>query len=122
MQCSLSVMCVRAAGSPRCSGFTFSQIGGMMWAMANVRLIKHEAVPKCGSFEVRFPDRRPSQYFYWEDLPGRRLRQDMLTSDVALEQAKALARAEQARLSAHRGDALKEFADRKRSKEKRSDN
>jgi hypothetical protein len=21
-----------------------------------VRLIKHEAVPKCGSFEVRFPD------------------------------------------------------------------
>jgi hypothetical protein len=66
--------------------------------MANVRLIKHEVVPKCGSFEVRFPDGRPSQYFYWEDLPGRRLRQDMLTSDVALEQAKALARSERERL------------------------
>ena len=60
--------------------------------MANVRLIKHEAVPKCGSFEVRFSDGRPSQYFYWEDLPGRRLRSDLVASDVALEQAKALAR------------------------------
>jgi len=28
--------------------------------MAKVRLIKHEAVPKCGSFEVRFADGRPS--------------------------------------------------------------
>ena len=58
------------------------------------RIIKHEAVPKCGGFEVRFPDGRPSQYFYWDDLPNRRLRPDPLTSDVALEQAKALARAE----------------------------
>jgi hypothetical protein len=24
-----------------------------------IRLIKHEAVPGCGSFEVRFPDDRP---------------------------------------------------------------
>ena len=24
--------------------------------MANVRLIKHEVVPKCGSYEVRFMD------------------------------------------------------------------
>jgi hypothetical protein len=23
--------------------------------MADIRIIKHEAVPKCGSFEVRFP-------------------------------------------------------------------
>ena len=61
MQCSLSVMCVRAAGSPRCSGFTFSQIGGMMWAMANVRMIKHEVIPDCESFEVRYPDGRPPQ-------------------------------------------------------------
>ena len=58
------------------------------------RIIKHEAVPKCGGFEVRFPDGRPSQYFYWDDLPNRRLRPDLLTSDVALEQTKALARAE----------------------------
>ena len=61
------------------------------------RFTKHEAVPKCGSFEVRFPDGRPSQYFYWEDLPGRRLRPDLVTSDVALEQAKAFARAERDR-------------------------
>jgi hypothetical protein len=25
---------------------------------------KHEVVPNCDSFEVRFPDDRPSQYFY----------------------------------------------------------
>ena len=62
--------------------------------MADIRIIKHEAVPKCGSFEVRFSDGRPSQFFYWEDLPGRRLRPDLLTSDVALERAKTLARAE----------------------------
>jgi hypothetical protein len=36
--------------------------------MAAIRLIKHEAVPNCGSFEVRFPDGRPSRYFYWDDL------------------------------------------------------
>ena len=65
--------------------------------MANVLLIKHEAVPKCGSFEVRFPDGQPSTYFYWDDLPARRLRPDLLTSAVALEQAKALARAERDR-------------------------
>ena len=43
------------------------------WGMPSVRLIKHEAVPHCGSFEIRFPDDRPSKYVYWDDLPGRRL-------------------------------------------------
>jgi hypothetical protein len=62
--------------------------------MADIRIIKHEAVSKCGSFEVRFSEGRPSPYFYWEDLPGRRLRSDLVASDVALEQAKALAGAE----------------------------
>jgi hypothetical protein len=38
--------------------------------MTQVRLIKHEAVPKCGSYEVRFADGRPSRYFYWDDIPG----------------------------------------------------
>ena len=42
----------------------------------------------------------PSKYFYWEDDPGRRLRPDQVTSDVALEQAKAFARAEQDKLDA----------------------
>jgi hypothetical protein len=69
--------------------------------MANVRLIKHEAVPKCGSFEVRFPDGRPSHFFYWDNLPSRRLRPDLLTGEAALDRAKALARAERDRLSSH---------------------
>ena len=58
-----------------------------------VRIIKHEAVPRCGSFEVRYPDDRPSVYFYWDDLPSRRLRPETLDRETALEQAKGLARA-----------------------------
>lgn len=60
--------------------------------MGSVRIIKHEAVPDCGSFEVRFPDDRSSQYFYWDDLPSRRLRLET-DRETALEQAKAVARA-----------------------------
>ena len=59
-----------------------------------IRVIKHEAVLGCGSFEVCFADGRVSQYFYFDDLPGRRLRPEMLTREQALEAAKALARAE----------------------------
>jgi hypothetical protein len=40
--------------------------------MAKVRLIRHEAVPQSGSFEIRFPDGRPSKYVYFDDNPGRR--------------------------------------------------
>ena len=36
-----------------------------------IRLIKHEAVPRCGSFEVRYDDGRPPRYFYWDDEPSR---------------------------------------------------
>jgi hypothetical protein len=62
--------------------------------MRTVRLIKHEVVPKCGSFEVRFSDGRPSKYFYWDDVPGRRLRPEVKTdSEEALRLAKAYARA-----------------------------
>jgi hypothetical protein len=61
---------------------------------SRVRIIKHEAVPGCGSFEVCFADGRVSQYFYFDDLPSRRLRPEMLTREQALEAAKALARAE----------------------------
>lgn len=60
-----------------------------------IRILRHEAVPQCGSFEVRFPDGRPSAYFYWDDLPSRRLRPETLDRETALERAKALARAEQ---------------------------
>jgi hypothetical protein len=58
-----------------------------------VRIIKHEAVRQCGSFEARYPDGRPSQYFYWDDIPARRMRPETLDRETALEQAKALARA-----------------------------
>jgi hypothetical protein len=63
----------------------------------HIRIIKHESVAKCGSYEVRFSDGRPSKYFYWEDIPGRHLRSDQFDSQQALEEAKALARAERDR-------------------------
>ena len=66
--------------------------------MATVRLNKHQVIPNCGSFEIWFPDGRPPQYFYSDDLTSRRLRPDLLTSDVALERAKAVARAERKRM------------------------
>jgi hypothetical protein len=57
-----------------------------------IRLIKDEAVPKCGSIDVRFPDAKPSGYFYRDDLPGRRLRPDILSCEATFEQPKPLAR------------------------------
>ena len=60
----------------------------------SIRIIKHEAVPQTGSFEVRFPDGRPSVYFYWDDIPGGHVRPDQTDSTRALEAAKALARSE----------------------------
>jgi hypothetical protein len=51
--------------------------------MSRIGIIKHEAVPRCGSYEVRFPDGRPSRYFYWDDEPNRRLRPELR---AALEQ------------------------------------
>ena len=59
-----------------------------------IRIIKHEAVPQTGSFEVRFSDGRPSVYFYWDDIPGRRLNPEQMDGNRALEAAKALARSE----------------------------
>jgi hypothetical protein len=56
-----------------------------------IRIIRNEAIPLCGSYEVRFADGRPSRYFYWDDMTGGRLRPEMLTSEQALEQAKAFA-------------------------------
>ena len=56
--------------------------------------IKHEAVPQSGSYEVRFSDGRPNVYFYWDDVASRRLSADQMTSEQALEAARALARKE----------------------------
>jgi hypothetical protein len=58
----------------------------------SIRLIKHEAIPKCGSYEVRYIDGRPSRFFYWDDQPSRRLDPNTLTGEQALELAKAVAR------------------------------
>ena len=66
--------------------------------MDRIRIIRHEVVPKCGSYEVRFSDGRPSKYFCWEDIPGRHVRLDQLDSQQALEEAKAFARAERDRV------------------------
>ena len=65
--------------------------------IGRIQIIRHEVVPKCGSYEVRFPDGRPSKFFYWEDSPGRRVRSDQADSKRALEDAKAFARAERDR-------------------------
>jgi hypothetical protein len=58
-----------------------------------IRIIRHKGVKDSGSFEVRLPDGR-REFFYWDNVPSRRLRPDTLTSEQALEQARAFARAE----------------------------
>lgn len=65
--------------------------------MPRIRIIPHapEGILYCGSFEVRFPDGRSSAWFYWDDVPSRRLRTEAMTQEQALEEAKKLARAEQ---------------------------
>ena len=60
-----------------------------------IRIIKHEAVPQTGSFEVRYSDGQPSQYFYFEDVPGRRLRSEQMTMEW--RPAKAFATSERDR-------------------------
>jgi hypothetical protein len=59
--------------------------------LSEVRILKQEAVPGCGSFEVKIQG-KPSQYFYWDDIQARRLRPETLDRKTALKQAKALAR------------------------------
>lgn len=56
-----------------------------------VRLIKHEPIPKTGSYEIRFPDGGPSRFVYSDDIPGRRLRHDLVDSAVAERVAKIFA-------------------------------
>jgi len=51
-------------------------------------------MPHCGSCEVRFFDGRPSQYFIGYEV-SRRLRPELLPREEALEQARAVAPAEQ---------------------------
>jgi hypothetical protein len=87
----------RGAGAPT-QTTTFSSRADSGDLMTDrIRILKHEVVPDCGSFEVRFPHDRPSVWFYWDDLPGRRLNPATLDRETALEQAKAVARAAETR-------------------------
>jgi hypothetical protein len=54
--------------------------------------IRHEGVNDSGSYEVKFSDGRPPKFFNWDD--GPRVRPDVLTSEQALEKARAFADAE----------------------------
>ena len=60
--------------------------------MTSARIIRHEAIPQTGSYEVKFTDGRPSVYHYFDDDPGRRSITGKMTSVQALEKAKAVAR------------------------------
>ncbi|MBR0855688.1 hypothetical protein [Bradyrhizobium liaoningense] len=71
-----------------------------MTALITVK--KHEAVRNCGSYEVRFADGRPSVYVYWDDLPSRRLRADLLSRSQAEAKAKTIARTERDKLAGQR--------------------
>ena len=60
------LMTVTAKGAPKgawliVSGFKCPSQGARM----AMRIIKHEAVPQTGSFEVRYSDGRPGVFFYW---------------------------------------------------------
>jgi hypothetical protein len=68
---------------------------------ARIRIIPHEAVPGCGSFEVKFPSRRESVYFHWDEVASRRLKPEQMTKAKALRKARELARAEQHKLDSH---------------------
>jgi hypothetical protein len=50
-----------------------------------IRIIKHEVVPDCGSFEVVISGKK-SRYFYWEDLPSRRLNPATSDRETALDE------------------------------------
>jgi hypothetical protein len=52
-------------------------------------------------------------FCYFEDLPGRRLRPDLVDSETALEQAKAFARAERERSGNDQAQAAGASAGRK---------
>jgi hypothetical protein len=57
-----------------------------------IRIIEDEAVQKSGSYEVRLPGGN-RVFFYWNDERSRRLRPEQVDSKVALERARAFARA-----------------------------
>jgi hypothetical protein len=73
--------------------------------MRPIRLIEHEAVPECGSFVFRTGSRASTSIS--RTIRTGAFGPEQLTGEEALEQAKALARAEQDKLEpirkSHRG-------------------
>jgi hypothetical protein len=68
-----------------------------------IRVRKHislTATRDSGSYEIEFPDGRPSAYVYWDDNPGRRSITLSLSSEEAERLAKDLALSEQDKLDA----------------------
>jgi hypothetical protein len=54
-------------------------------------IVRHEGVNDAGSYEVKFSDGGPPKVFNWDDGPIRRVRPEMLTSEQALQKARAFA-------------------------------
>jgi hypothetical protein len=89
----------RHASATQALGRTFARASYIK--TMKVRLLKHTAapdVPDAGSYEVRFPDGRPSVFFYWDDNAGRRAIIHAMRSKEAELLAKELARAEEDKL------------------------
>jgi hypothetical protein len=63
-----------------CQRFHCGDFASVHWVALCSSTAQHEPVPKCGSFEVRFSDGTPSKFFYWDDVPGRRLRPEQVDS------------------------------------------
>jgi hypothetical protein len=50
---------------------TSAKVSALQCGMPDrIRIIAHEAVPLCGSYEVRLPDGRSSRYSIWMILPA----------------------------------------------------
>jgi len=66
----------------------------------SIRIIPHSSkgIEDTGSFEVRFPDGRPSQFFHWDDNRGRAAITRHMSQDQARRSAVIVARREQAAL------------------------
>jgi hypothetical protein len=58
-----------------------------------IRLIKHEVIPNCRSYEVPLLGWPVPQFFYWDDETGRRVRPDQHTSEQVLKLAREFAQA-----------------------------
>ena len=68
-------------------------------------IIRHEGVNDAGSYEVKFSDGRPPEFFNWDDGP---IRPDNVTSEQALEKARAFGDAEREKETVRR-DRLATF-------------